>query len=464
MMMIINQIFITVFLLSVAGTVVGITFLALQSILYKHTSAEFLVRINKAVILAFVIPVFYALGMMDRTNYYLSEYDMLVLVEQGSITDKLYAFRDMVGFADKISLIWLAGLGLFLLFYAVSNAIFAFRISESSREIESGRWREQFHTLCLCNGLPEDRIKLLSSTWMKQICTVGLINKRIIIPERLLDMLSETESGIILRHELTHIRKNDVPMKLGMFILCSLNWFNPLAYFLNENLNEWVELSCDEEMLTFADSGYRHAYIEALMKIMEDQQTQQNEQKRCDPAVYFNDGKSIRCIKRRMNGIMKKRNVKKAAQVLAFSGIICAMGCGTALAEDLEYPINSILSNHLVIWDEDMLADDAFVQDTDEHDFISFSDAAIEHAVAPNPDIQFELVFEDGTREIYTGGAMVERGLHKCSMEKTNAKKHDVKKDGSCVLTTYAAGKCTICGRLVLGEQLSKNTYDPCCH
>ena len=147
MMMIINQIFITVFLLSVAGTVVGITFLALQSILYKHTSAEFLVRINKAVILAFVIPVFYALGMMDRTNYYLSEYDMLVLVEQGSITDKLYAFRDMVGFADKISLIWLAGLGLFLLFYAVSNAIFAFRISESSREIESGRWREQFHTL-----------------------------------------------------------------------------------------------------------------------------------------------------------------------------------------------------------------------------------------------------------------------------------------------------------------------------
>ena len=68
--------------------------LALQSILYKHTSAEFLVRINKAVILAFVIPVFYALGMMDRTNYYLSEYDMLVLVEQGSITDKLYAFRN----------------------------------------------------------------------------------------------------------------------------------------------------------------------------------------------------------------------------------------------------------------------------------------------------------------------------------------------------------------------------------
>ena len=306
-----------------------------------------------------------------------------------------------------------------------------------------------------------------------------------------MDMLSETESGIILRHELTHIRKNDVPMKLGMFILCSLNWFNPLVYFLNENLNEWVELSCDEEMLTFADSGYRHAYIEALMKIMEDQQTQQNEQKRCDPAVYFNgrnecriwwteqaqeelkchrsaayfsDGKNIKCIKRRLKGIMKKRNVKKAAQVLAFSGIICAMGCGTALAEDLEYPINSVLSNHLTIWDEDMLADDDFIQDSDGYDFISFSDAALEHAVAPNPGTQFELVFEDGTRESYTGNAAVDRDLHKCSMEKTNVKKHEVKKDGSCILTTYAAGKCTICGRLVIGDEISTTTYKVCPH
>ena len=161
---------------------------------------------------------------------------------------------------------------------------------------------------------------------------------------------------------------------------------------------------------------------------------------------------------------MKKRNVKKAAQVLAFSGIICAMGCGTALAEDLEYPINSILSNHLVIWDEDMLADDAFVQDTDEHDFISFSDAAIEHAVAPNPDIQFELVFEDGTREIYAEGAMIERGLHTCTMVKTNVKKHEVKKDGSCVLTTYAGAKCSICGRLVIGDEISTTTYKVCPH
>ena len=39
----------------------------------------------------------------------------------------------------------------------------------------------------------------------------------------------------------------------------------------------------------------------------------------------------------------------------------------------------------------------------------------MEQATVPNPSTQYELVFEDGTREIYAGGAMVERGLHTCT-------------------------------------------------
>ena len=161
---------------------------------------------------------------------------------------------------------------------------------------------------------------------------------------------------------------------------------------------------------------------------------------------------------------MKKRVIKKATNVLALSSVFCAMACGTVLATDLQYPVNSVLSNHLAIWDEDMLVDDTSIQDIDEYDFISFGDAAMEHAAVPNPGTQYELVFEDGTREIYAGGAMVERGLHTCTMVKTNAKKHDVKKDGSCVLITYAATKCSICGRLAIGDEISTTTYNVCPH
>lgn len=150
---------------------------------------------------------------------------------------------------------------------------------------------------------------------MKQVCTIGIWAKTIVVPVYLLDKLDESEISIILRHEMTHIRKNDVAIHVGMFVLCSLNWFNPLVYYLNENLGEWMELSCDEEMLAFADSSYRHAYINALLKIMEEQRTQA-ELKDHQSVFYFHNGKSINKIKKRMNGIMKKREVKKRRKCL----------------------------------------------------------------------------------------------------------------------------------------------------
>ncbi len=461
-MTIINRIFITVFLLSVAGTIVGITFLAVQNFLYRHSSAEFLVKVNKVVIWAFVIPVFYILGMLDRTNYYLSEYDMLVVVEQGTVMSKVYDFKDAIGFADKLSVLWLAGLGLFLLFYAVSHCIFQYRLKRSSREIESEPWREQFRTLCLCNEIPEGQVRLVTSTWENQICTVGMRDKTIIIPEYLLDKLSASEIGIILRHEMTHIRKNDVPMKLGMFTLCSLNWFNPLVYFLNENLNEWVELSCDEEMLLLADSSYRHAYVDALMKIMEEEQAQ--EELKCHrSAAYFSDGKNIKCIKRRLKGIMKTRNVKKAAQVLALSSIACAMACGTALAKELDYPVNALLSDHVEVFDETEYFEEDALCETDGYNFIGFDEEAIEVVSILMPDGEYMIVYEDGTMEPFAGNAGIEP-MHQHSYKDINVKRHQKKSDGSCVTTTYAAVKCTVCGNVLIGDQISQTTTNPCPH
>lgn len=453
----------TVFLLSVVGTIVGSTFLALQNLLYKHSSAGFMVKICKIVIITFVVPLFYLWGILDRSNYHLSQYDLVVLVEPGTIKDTFYSLSEHIGFADKLSLAWLIGLALYLLIYAGTYLTVRRRIRTNSKAIESGPWLTNFQALRENGSLSEIQIGLVSSTWMKQIGTIGVMNKTIVVPEYLLDKLDASEINIILRHELTHIRQNDVRLKIRMFILCSLNWFNPLVYHLNETLNEWIELSCDEDMLQYADSAYRHAYIKALLKIMEEQRAQ--EELKCFKAVaYFQNGRKIKYVKRRMNCIMKKREIKKAANVLALSSVFCAIACGTVLAKDLQYPVNSVLSDHLAILDTEMLVDDTSIQEIDEYDFISFGDAAMEQSATPYIGTQFELVYEDGTRELYSGRAEVERKPHSCNFVKINAKTHEVKRDGSCVLITYAAQKCTICDKLVLGEQLSKNTYDPCCH
>lgn len=463
--MIINRIFITVFLLSVVGTVVGITFLAVQSFLYRHTSAEFLVKINMIVILAFVLPFFYILGMLDHTNYYLSKNNLLVVVEQGTTLSRFYEFREAIGFADKISVLWLVGVGVFLLFYMVSNSIFQYRIRKSAREIESGPWREQLRTLCLGNEFPKKQIRLIASTWETQICTVGMLHKTIIIPEYLLDKLSVSEISIILRHELTHICKNDVAFKIGMFVLSSLNWFNPLIYYLNQSLNEWIELSCDEEMLRYADSVYRHAYIDALLKILAEQMEQKKLQC-CSAIAYFNNGKSIRHIKRRMNGIMKKRVAKKATQVLAVSGILCTIACGTALARDIEYPLNSVLSNCVGVFDSTEYFETPAVENYDRYGdtFLHFSEEAMETPFTLHADADYEIVYPDDSWALLTAEMLENERIHTHTSENVNINKHKKKSDGSCTITTYAGAKCTECGYITYGKVIATTTYPECPH
>ena len=462
MMTIINQVFITVFLLSVVGTIVASTFLAIQNFLYRHTSAGSMVKLNKVVIFSFIVPFFYVLGMLDRTNHYLSQYDVMVLVEQGTVKGMVYRLHELIGFADKISMLWLAGVVLYLLVYTVTYAIFVYKVKKGSWTIGDGSWRVVFDTLCWNNGLSEKQVRLIVSPWMKQVCTMGIWAKIIVVPVYLLDKLDESEISIILRHEMTHIRKNDVAMHMGMFVLCSLNWFNPLVYYLNENLGEWIELSCDEEMLALADSSYRHAYINALFKIMEEQHTQA-ELKGHQSVSYFHNGKSMDKIKRRMSGVMKKREVKKATQVFGLASICCAMACGTVLARDLEYPVNEILSNHTTVFEESTFFKADELEDNIGYDFFRFDSDAMEVVSVLSDDAEYEVIYEDGTKKAFVEQANQERA-HMHKYVDTNVKKHVKKSDGSCVVTTYAATECTVCGKMVVGKVLSTDTFNPCRH
>lgn len=464
MMTIINRVFITIFLLSVAGTVVASTFLAIQRFLYRHTSAGFMVKLNKVVIFSLVVPFFYVLGMLDRTNHYLSQYDVVVLVEQGTVKGMAYSLRELIGFADMISMLWLAGLALYLLVYAITYAVFVYRVKKGSWMIRSGSWRAVFDTLCWSNGLSEKQARLIASPWMKQVCTIGIWVKTIVVPVYLLEKLDESETSIILRHEMTHIRKNDVALHAGMFVLCSLNWFNPLVYYLNENLGEWIELSCDEEMLALADSSYRHAYINALLKIMEEQRAQA-ELKGHQSVSYFHNGKSIDKIKRRMNGIMKKREVKKAAQVFGLASICCAMACGTALARDLEYPVNAIFSDHVDVVDEEEYFESEVVEYRGGfgYGFIDFESIVMKVPLSLEMGAEYEIVYQDGTREIITNGVGTERA-HTHTYKEINVNKHQKKSNGSCTVTTYAAEKCTTCGYVVRGDKISTQIFEKCPH
>ena len=60
---------------------------------------------------------------------------------------------------------------------------------------------------------------------------------------------AEGELYWILKHEMIHIVRNDLLVKLLLEFVCCLHWFNPLIYLLEYKLKYLCETSCDERVL-----------------------------------------------------------------------------------------------------------------------------------------------------------------------------------------------------------------------
>ena len=98
----------------------------------------------------------------------------------------------------------------------------------------------------------------------------GLIKPKIILPRRAA-VINSSELQLIIRHELTHMKQQDI-IKLWIIEICTcINWFNPLIYFIKNIITQDIELSCDEKVLanTCKSSHYEYSRIIAEYSTMQ---------------------------------------------------------------------------------------------------------------------------------------------------------------------------------------------------
>jgi beta-lactamase regulating signal transducer with metallopeptidase domain len=71
----------------------------------------------------------------------------------------------------------------------------------------------------------------------------------------------------VLRHELTHIKRGDLPLNALLCVLLSLHWFNPLLWFAFFKARLDRESACDDEVLQQEPQPGRIAYGHTLLKV-----------------------------------------------------------------------------------------------------------------------------------------------------------------------------------------------------
>ncbi len=96
---------------------------------------------------------------------------------------------------------------------------------------------------------------------------IGLRHPTLLLPAHFERTLTAMETRFVLRHELTHIKRGDLPLNALLCLLLSLHWFNPLLWlaFLKARLDR--EAACDAQVLAREQQPARVAYGHTLLKV-----------------------------------------------------------------------------------------------------------------------------------------------------------------------------------------------------
>ncbi|WEN16612.1 M56 family metallopeptidase [Rhodanobacter sp. AS-Z3] len=86
----------------------------------------------------------------------------------------------------------------------------------------------------------------------------------LLLPADFLQRFSATERQLILRHELTHLRRGDALWNLLAELAAAALWFHPLIWFALPRFRLDQELACDEHLLCHApqdEADYAHVLM-----------------------------------------------------------------------------------------------------------------------------------------------------------------------------------------------------------
>lgn len=138
------------------------------------------------------------------------------------------------------SIVWAAGVGLMLLYSAISWVLLRIRVRISLRQ--------------------QDRVYLCDD--IKSPFVLGVFSPRIYIPSG----LDSEALQHVLAHENAHIHRRDHLWKPLGYLLLSIHWFNPFMWVAYTLLCRDIERACDERVLAHIGEAGKAAYARALLE------------------------------------------------------------------------------------------------------------------------------------------------------------------------------------------------------
>lgn len=208
--------------------------------------------------------------------------------------------------ASYVLSIWVIG---FVLFFALK--------AKSYYEFKSNIMKSR-----VVFGEVYNSVSVIKSAYVTTPMLIGIWKPIIVLPDV---KIGKRELEIILIHELIHLRRRDLLVKLIILITNGIHWFNPIAYALNKNMDILCESSCDEVLVCKMDKAGRKFYGETILSMLEYGVMQKD-------GIYTGLCSSKKNMKRRLLNMINFRKKRKSIIGLSIVTAVAIIGIGGGVA------------------------------------------------------------------------------------------------------------------------------------
>lgn len=245
---------------------------------------------------------------------------------------------------------YLAGAAAFLLYQGVSYALFRRTVRRWKRDVARADYAAMLSDTARDLGVSAPEMIVCEA--ISTPAVTGLLRPRLLLPHERYDV---QELRYILRHELCHLKRRDMLLKLVLLAANAMHWFNPVVYLMLRQADEDIELACDSAATEGLELPERAAYSRTLLAAVQSSV-------RALPATTCFGG-TVERLKRRITNVLgaqKKRGLGVVALVLALT---LTAGCAVSWGERAQTQKN-----------DDPFADKSYTVDTLLYEAPGFTD------------------------------------------------------------------------------------------
>lgn len=283
------------------------------------------------------------------------------------------------------------------------------------------------------------QIRFVCSEYCYSPVTSGIIFPVVWFPDYKGKDIDKKTFRYMIKHELLHIKRNDILVKYLGLLVVAIHWFNPFSYLLYHELSSIGEMYCDNGVLEGQGEVERREYGELLLQAA----IRKTPSNRYSLFVGMADKGYQKIIKRRIMEMKIVRKNKILFSIIAMISILILGGL-TAFAYEPPYKITGS-HNDNVSFEYNLEAENEVIEPIFYDQYLIDENGII-----------YEIKDLDSSGRIDCVHNYVDSNMILTNHIKNN--------NGGCTTTKYTTKKCIICGSVIEVDKISTTTYEKCPH